>query len=64
MNAAEVYANRIDAVRAQRTRFHEGEQQDDTWGGATARRFRFDPRRQVGARWRQSPPICGLRILW
>jgi hypothetical protein len=19
---------------------------------------------RVGARWRQSPPICGLRILW
>ena len=49
MNVAEVYANRIDAVRAQRTRLHEGERQDDVWGGATARRFRFDPRRQLGA---------------
>ena len=49
MNAAEVYANLIDAVEAQHARFHERELQDDTWGGATARRFRFDPRRQLGA---------------
>ncbi len=45
MNAGEVYANLIDAVEAQHARFHEGEVRDDTWGGATARRFRFDPRR-------------------
>ena len=46
---AEAYAKRIDAVSTQRTRLHEGERQDDSWGGTTARRFRFDPHRQLGA---------------
>ena len=40
---AEAYAKRIDAVSTQRTRLHEEERQDDSWGGTTARRFRFDP---------------------
>ena len=49
MKAAEVYADRISAVSAQRRRLHEGERLDDSWGGAMARRFRFDPLRQLGA---------------
>ena len=49
MDAAKAYADRIDAVRTQRARLHEGDRQDDAWGGATARRFRFDPLRQLGA---------------
>ena len=49
MNAALVYANQIDAVSNQRMRLHDGERQDDSWGGAMARRFRFDPRRQLSA---------------
>ena len=43
MDATQAYADRIDAVSNQRTRLHEGERQDDSWGGAMARRF------QVGA---------------
>jgi len=49
MDAAEAYANRVDAVEIQRTRLHEGERQADSWGGTTARRFRFDPHRQLDA---------------
>ena len=49
MKAAKVYADRIDAVSAQRMRLHEGERQDDSWGGAMARRFRFDRLRPLGA---------------
>ena len=49
MEAAEVYANRVDSVGAQRARLHDEEQQIDSWGGATARRFRFDPHRQLSA---------------
>ncbi len=49
MDSAEAYANQVDKVVAQRTRLHGGEIQDDSWGGTTARRFRFDPLRQLGA---------------
>jgi len=49
MDAAQTYAERIDTVSTQRTRLHGGECQDDSWGGTTARRFRFDPHRQLGA---------------
>ena len=49
MDAAEAYADQVDAVRAQRTRLHEGEHQGDHWVGAAARRFRYDPRRHLNA---------------
>ena len=49
MDSAEAYANQVNKVGAQRTRLHGGEIQDDSWGGTTARRFRFDPLRQLGA---------------
>jgi len=49
LDSAEAYANQVDKVGAQRTRLHGGEIQDDSWGGTTARRFRFDPLRQLGA---------------
>ena len=49
MNAAQAYAAQIDVVSAQRIRLHEGERQDDSWGGAMARKFRFDPHRPLGA---------------
>ncbi len=48
MDAAKVYADQIDAVSAQRARLHEEGRQDDSWGGAMARRFRSDPHRQLG----------------
>ena len=37
MDAAKAYADRIDAVRTQRARLHEGDRQDDAWGGGDAR---------------------------
>ena len=48
MTAAELYAARIDAVRAQRARLH-GAPPDDPWGGQVARRFRYDPHRSLDA---------------
>src|SRR5712691_4688729 len=49
MTAAETYAARIDAVRAQRTRLHGAPPPDDPWGGPIARRFRADPHRPLDA---------------
>src|SRR3989475_327892 len=49
MTAAETYALRIDAVRAQRTRLHGAPPPDDTWGGRMAQRFRADPHRPLDA---------------
>src|SRR5262245_27094803 len=48
MTAAEIYAARIDAVRAQRARLH-GAPPDDPWGGPVARRFRYNPHRALDA---------------
>ena len=49
MTAAETYAARIDAVRAQRVRLHGAQPPRDPWGGPVARRFRADPHRQLDA---------------
>src|SRR5947209_1424589 len=49
MTAAETYAARIDAVRAQRARLHGAPPPDDPWGGPVARRFRYDPHRPLDA---------------
>jgi len=48
MTAAETYAARIDAVRAQRARLH-GAPPNDPWAGPVARRFRAEPHRQLDA---------------
>ena len=49
MTAAETYAARIDAVRAQRARLHGAPPPDDPWAGPVAQRFRADPHRQMDA---------------
>lgn len=49
MTAAETYAARIDAVRAQRARLHSAQPPDDPWAGPIARRFRADPHRPLDA---------------
>src|SRR4029453_14284349 len=49
MTAAETYAARIDAVRAQRVRLHGAQPPDDPWAGPVARRFRADPHRPLDA---------------
>lgn len=49
MTAAETYAARIDAVRAQRARLHGAPPPDDPWAGLVARRFRADPHRLLDA---------------
>jgi SAM-dependent methyltransferase len=49
MTAAETYATRIDAVRAQRARLHGAPPPDDPWAGPVARRFRADPHRPLDA---------------
>src|SRR5919109_4156843 len=49
MTAAETYAARIDAVRAQRARLHGAQPPDDPWAGPVARRFRADPHRSLDA---------------
>jgi SAM-dependent methyltransferase len=49
MTAAETYAARIDAVRAQRARLHGAQPPDDPWAGLVARRFRADPHRPLDA---------------
>jgi 2-polyprenyl-3-methyl-5-hydroxy-6-metoxy-1,4-benzoquinol methylase len=49
MTAAEAYAARLDAVRAQRARLHGAPSPDDPWGGSVARRFRADPHRTPDA---------------
>ena len=49
MTAAETYAARIDAVRAQRARLHGVPPPDDPWEGPVARRFRADPHRPLDA---------------
>ena len=45
--AVEAYAALIEAFNAQRERTQGGVLPEDTWGGAMARRFRADPRREL-----------------
>src|SRR5438105_15496105 len=49
MTAAETYAARIDARRAQRARLHGAPPPDDPWAGPVAQRFRADPHRPLDA---------------
>ncbi len=49
MKAAEIYTAHIDAVNEQRVRLHGAQQMGDSWGGAMASRFRYDPRRELDA---------------
>ena len=47
--AAEIYSAQIDAMDAQIARLHGGPQNCDSWGGEGAKRFRYDPRRELDA---------------
>ncbi|MFN8556567.1 MAG: hypothetical protein U0531_04175 [Dehalococcoidia bacterium] len=47
MTAAEHYAACIDAVADQRARLRGTDEDAERWTAATARRFRFDPRRRL-----------------
>jgi hypothetical protein len=47
MNPTETYAAHLDAVRAQNARIYGPSPTGDSWGGAAARQFRFDPRREL-----------------
>jgi len=47
MTPAETYAAQLDAVRAQNARIYGPPPIGDSWGGAAARQFRFDPRREL-----------------
>ena len=49
MDAAQTYASLVNSVNAQRERVHGKTAEGDSWGGLTARRFRFDPRRELDA---------------
>lgn len=49
VKAAEIYAAQVDAVKEQLLRLHGEPQPDDSWGGAAASRFRYDPRRALDA---------------
>ena len=49
MTAAEIYAAHINAVNEQRVRLHGVQQPADSWGGAAASRFRYDPHRALDA---------------
>ncbi len=49
VKAAEIYAAQVDAVKEQLLRLHGGPQPDDSWGGAAASRFRYNPRRALDA---------------
>ena len=49
MTLADEYAAQHDAVEAQRIRLYGSQRQEDPWGGATAKVFRFDPRREFDA---------------
>ena len=47
MTSAETYAAHLDAVQEQNARIYGPPAGGDVWGGASARRFRFDPRREL-----------------
>ncbi|MCH7842696.1 MAG: methyltransferase domain-containing protein [Chloroflexi bacterium] len=46
MTPSETYAACLDAVQAQNARIYGPPTTGDPWGGAAARQFRFDPRRE------------------
>ena len=47
LTPAETYAAHLDAVQAQNARIYGPPPTGDAWGGASARQFRFDPRREL-----------------
>ena len=47
MTAAETYSALVDAVNAQHARQRGRQPQGDAWAGLEARRFRYDPRRNL-----------------
>src|SRR5215216_1277714 len=47
MQSADAYAARLDAQAAQAARIAGARAPADRWGGATAARFRLDPRRPL-----------------
>ena len=47
MTPAETYAVHLDAVQEQNARIYGPPAGGDVWGGASARQFRFDPRREL-----------------
>ena len=47
MTTAETYAAYFDAAQAQNARIYGPPSGGDAWGGAAARQFRFDPRREL-----------------
>ena len=47
MTPVETYAAHLDAVQAQNARVYGPPSGGDSWGGAAARQFRFDPRREL-----------------
>ena len=49
LSAASRYAAMVDAVNAQKVRLQGSLAGEDSWGGAAARRFRFDPLRELDA---------------
>ena len=46
MTPAETYAAHLDAVQAQNARIYGPPSSEDAWGGAAARQFRVNPRRE------------------
>lgn len=49
MNAAERFSANLDAASEQQSRIRDVRPRGDVWGGAQARRFRFDPLRVMDA---------------
>ena len=47
MTLSKTYAAHLDAVQAQNARIYGPPPTGDAWGGASARRFRFDPHRDL-----------------
>ena len=47
LTPTETYAAHLDAVRAQNARIYGPPPTGDSWGGASARQFRFDPMREL-----------------
>ena len=47
LTSSETYAAHLDAVQAQNSRIYGPSPTGDPWGGAAARQFRFDPRREL-----------------
>lgn len=47
LTPSEIFAAHLDAVQAQNARIYGPSPMGDSWGGAAARQFRFDPRREL-----------------